>query len=147
MTKKKDNPIISPYAFAGLPSSEATKARTNYFMKKVRQAKQLYANSEGAHKPFYEVKCDRLVIALEQFTGITKEELLAYNKITHLADIRNVVFAVAVRLRLGSLKALATYFNRKCHSSVHYAAEQGHIRIKEDPDLNDLYKKLVHSIT
>lgn len=139
--------VINPYVYPGLPTKEATKVRNNYFLKKVRAAKQMYANSKGEKKPFYELKMDRLVIALQEFTGISKEELLSYHKVTHLADIRNVVISVAVRLRLGSLKAIATYFNRKDHSTIHVAAKKGHDLIKQDSDLNDLYKKLVYSVT
>lgn len=146
MCSNKKSSFISPYAFAGLPAQEATKARTNYFMQKVRKAKQLYANSGGSKKPFYEIKLDRLVVALEEFTGISKEELLTYNKVRDLADTRNVVIAVAVRMRLGSLKAIATYFNRGDHSTIHVAAKKGHALIKQDLDLNDLYQKLLYSV-
>lgn len=147
MCAKKNIETVSPYAYPGLSSSDASKARNNYFLKKVKQAKQLYANSEGSKKPFYEVKLDRLVIALEEFTNVTKEDLLSYNKVTHLADIRNVVMAVAVRHNLGSLQSIATYFNRICHTTVHTANKKGHLLIKKDSDLNDLYKKLSHSVT
>lgn len=147
MKKKKDNVLVSPYSYAGLPTETTAKVKTNYFMKKVRQAKQIYANSEGHKRPFYEVKCDRLVIALEEFTGVTKQELLAYNKIRHLAEIRNVVIAVAVRLQLGSLKSIATYFGRGCHSTIYTAARKGQAIIKNDSDLKDLYNKLLYSVT
>lgn len=147
MCSKKKDLFTSPYIYPGLPPADATKVRTNYFMLKVRKAKQLYANSGGAKKPFYEIKLDRLVVALTEFTGISKEELLSYNKVRDLADTRNVVIAVAVRLRLGSLKAIATYFNRGDHSTMHTASKKGHSLIKQDSDLNDLYQKLLYSVT
>lgn len=139
--------MMSPYTYAGLPDKEAAKVRNTYFMFKIRKAKQLYANSNGSKKPFYEVKLDRLVMALEEFTQITKEELLSKSKPRELADTRNVVIAVAVRLRLGSLKAMATYFNRGDHSTMHTAAKKGHTLIKQDSDLSDLYKKLLFSVS
>jgi chromosomal replication initiation ATPase DnaA len=139
--------MLSPYTYVGLPDKEAAKVRNTYFMFKIRKAKQLYANSNGSKKPFYEVKLDRLVMALEEFTQITKEELLSKSKPRELADTRNVVIAVAVRLRLGSLKAMATYFNRGDHSTMHTAAKKGHTLIKQDADLNDLYKKLLFSVS
>jgi len=147
MSRKKSIEVVSPYAYAGLSTSDAGKVRNNYFLKKVKQAKQMYANSDGNKKPFHEIKLDRLVIALEEFTNVTKDELLSYNKVYHLADIRNVVMAVAVRLNLGSLQDIANYFNRECHSTIHTAAKKGHLLIKRDPDLNDLYKKLTYSVT
>lgn len=139
--------MLSPYTYVGLPDKEAAKVRNTYFMFKIRKAKQLYANSNGSKKPFYEVKLDRLVMALEEFTQITKEELLSKSKPRELADTRNVVIAVAVRLRLGSLKAMATYFNRGDHSTMHTAAKKGHTLIKQDSDLSDLYKKLLFSVS
>jgi chromosomal replication initiation ATPase DnaA len=139
--------FVSPYAYAGLPATEATKVRSKYFLKKIKLAKQLYAKSDGSKKPFYELKCDRLCIALYEFTGVSKEELLDYHKPTHLADIRNIVIAAAVRMRLGSLKSIATYFNRKDHSTVHAAAKKGQTLIKQDSDLKDLYSKLLYSVT
>jgi chromosomal replication initiation ATPase DnaA len=139
--------MMSPYSYAGLPDKEATKVRSNYFMQKIRKAKQLYSNSTGNKKPFYEVKLDRLVVALEEFTNVTRAELMAKDKPRELADIRNVVIAVAVRLRLGSLKAIATYFNRGDHSTTHAASKKGQTLIKQDSDLNDLYKKLLYAVS
>jgi chromosomal replication initiation ATPase DnaA len=139
--------MLNPYVFAGLPDQEAAKVRSNYFLKKIKKAKQIYANSNGNKKPFYEVKLDRLVIALEEFTHVTKDELLSMDKPRELADIRNVTIAVAVRLRLGSLKAIATYFKRGDHSTMHAAAKKGQTLIKQDNDLNDLYKKLLYAVS
>lgn len=116
-------------------------------MKKMKQAKQKFANSNGQKKPFHEIKLDRLVIALEEFTNVTKEELLSYNKVRPLADVRNIFIAVAVRQNIGGLKDIATYLNRKNHSTVYTAAKKGHYLIKHDNDLSDLYKKLVFVTT
>jgi chromosomal replication initiation ATPase DnaA len=139
--------MMSPYTYTGLPEKEATKVRNTYFMLKIRKAKQLFSNSTGSKKPFYEVKLDRLVIALEEFTQITREELLSKDKHRELADTRNIVIAVAVRLRLGSLKAISKYFNRGDHSTMHTAAKKGHSLIKQDSDLHDLYKKLLFAVS
>jgi chromosomal replication initiation ATPase DnaA len=78
---------------------------------------------------------------------VTKDELLSMDKPRELADIRNVTIAVAVRLRLGSLKAIATYFKRGDHSTMHAAAKKGHTLVKQDADLNDLYKKLLYAVS
>lgn len=139
--------MTSAYIYAGLPGKDAARVRTNYFVKKMKQAKQKFANTSGQKKPFHEVKLDRLVIALEEFTNVTKEELLSYSKPRHLADVRNVFIAVAVRQGLGGLKDIARYLNRTNHSTIHTAAKKGHSLIKKDSDLNDLYKKLVFVTT
>jgi chromosomal replication initiation ATPase DnaA len=139
--------MTSAYVYPGLRTKEATRVRNNYFMQKMKQAKQKFANSNGQKKPFHEVKLDRLVIALEEFTNITKEELLSYDKPRRLADVRNVFIAVAVRQSLGGLKDIASYMNRTNHSTIHTAAKKGHALIKQDSDLNDLYKKLVFVAT
>lgn len=139
--------MVSACIYPGLKVNDAAKVRNNYFMKKMKQAKQKFANSNGQKKPFHEIKLDRLVIAMEEFTNITKEELLSYNKVRHLADVRNVFIAVAVRQCLGSLKDIATYLNRKNHTTIHTAAKKGHALIKLDSDLSDLYKKLVFVTT
>lgn len=139
--------MISAYLFPGLKVKEADKVRSNYFVKKMKQAKQRFANSNGQKKPFHEIKLDRLVIAVEEFTNVTRDELLSYNKIRRLADVRNVVIAVAVRESLGGLKDIATYFNRKNHTTIYTAAKKGHFLIKHDSDLSDLYKKLVFVTT
>lgn len=143
----KNSNFMSAYSYAGLPATDATKVRSNYFLLKVKKAKQLYAKSDGNKKPFYEIKLDRLMIALEEFTGISKEEMRSYYKVRHLADTRNIVIAVAVRLQLGSLQSIANYFNRTCHTSIHTAAKKGHSLIKQDSDLKDLYNKLVYSVS
>lgn len=139
--------MASAYVYPGLKGKDASKVRNNYFMNKLRKAKQKFANSNGQKKPFHVMKLDRLVVAMEEFTNITKEELLSYNKVRRLADVRNVVIAVAVRESLGSLQDIATYFNRINHSTIHTAARKGHTLIKRDPDLSDLYKKLVFVTT
>jgi chromosomal replication initiation ATPase DnaA len=139
--------MANPYVFPGLKSKEASRVRNNYFMKKMKQAKQKFANSNGQKKPFHEIKLDRLIVALEEFSNITREELLSYNKVRRLADVRNVFIAVAVRQGVGGLKDIATYLNRKNHTTIHTAAKRGHALIKEDNDLSDLYKKLVFVIT
>lgn len=135
--------MANAYVYPGLQGHHAAKVRNNYFMKKLRQAKQNFANTSGQKKPFHEIKLERLVIALEEFTNVTKEELLSYNKVRPLADVRNVFIAVAVRQNFGGLKDIATFLNRTNHSTIHTAARKGHFLIKQDSDLNDLYKKLV----
>lgn len=139
--------MASAYVYPGLKGKDASKVRNNYFMKKLKQAKQKFANSNGQKKPFHVMKLDRLVVAMEEFTNITKEELLSYNKVRRLADVRNVVISVAVREGFGSLQDIATYFNRINHSTIHTAARRGHALIKQDSDLSDLYKKLVFVTT
>jgi chromosomal replication initiation ATPase DnaA len=135
--------MASAYVYPGLKVQDASKVRNNYFMRKMKQAKQKFANSNGQKKPFHEIKLERLIVAMEEFTNVTREELLSYNKVRPLADVRNVFIAVAVRQSLGGLKDIATFLNRKNHTTIHTAAKKGHSLIKQDNDLSDLYKKLV----
>lgn len=139
--------MTSAYIYPGLKGKDAARVRNNHFRKKMKQAKQKFANTSGQKKPFHVVKLDRLVIALEEFTNVTREELLSYHKVRPLADVRNVFIAVAVRQGLGGLKDIATYLNRKNHTTIYTAAKKGHALIKQDNDLCDLYKKLVFVTT